>query len=79
MKTIGRSIIRLIPVLIIVSFFSSSYVELLGGDPAVRLLGQQRAQEPGAQEFVNRQLHLDDNVVVRYGKWLGDVVTGDLG
>ena len=79
MKTVGRSIIRLIPVLLIVSFFTSSYIELLSGDPAVRLLGQERAQEPGAREFVNRELHLDDNVVVRYGKWLGDVVTGDLG
>ena len=79
MKTIGRSIIRLIPVLLIVSFFTSSYVEFLSGDPTVRLLGQERAQEAGAREFVNRELHLDDNVVVRYGKWLGDVVTGDLG
>lgn len=79
MKTIGRSIIRLIPVLLIVSFFTSSYVEFLSGDPTVRLLGQERAQEPGAREFVNRELRLDDNVVVRYGKWLGDVVTGDLG
>ena len=33
----------------------------------------------GARELVNRELRLDDNVVVRYGKWLGDVVTGDLG
>ncbi len=79
MKTVGRSIIRLIPVLIIVSFFTSSYVELLRGDPAVRLLGQERAQEPAARELVNRELRLDDNVIVRYGKWLGDVVTGDLG
>ena len=79
MKTIGRTIIRIIPVLLIVSFFSSSYVELLPGDPAIRLLGQERAQEPGARELVNRELRLDDNVIVRYGKWLGDVVTGDLG
>ena len=79
MKTVGRSIIRLIPVLLIVSFFSSSYVELLPGDPVVSLLGRERAQEPGAVEMVNRELRLDDNVVVRYGKWLGDVVTGDLG
>ena len=79
MKTIGRSIIRIIPVLIIVSFFSSFYVELLPGDPTIRLLGQERAQEPAARELVNRELRLDDNVIVRYGKWLGDAVTGDLG
>ncbi len=79
MKAIGRSIIRLIPVLLIVSFFTSFYVEFLSGDPAVRLLGLERSQEPGARELVNRELRLDDNVVVRYGKWLGDVVTGDLG
>ncbi len=79
MKTIGRSIIRLIPVLLIVSFFSSSYVELLPGDPVISLLGRERAEQPGAKELVNSQLRLDDNVVVRYGKWLGDVVTGDLG
>ena len=79
MKTIGRSIIRIIPVLLIVSFFSSVYVELLPGDPTIRLLGQERAQEPAARELVNRELRLDDNVIVRYGKWLGDVVTGDLG
>ena len=79
MKTIGRTIIRIIPVLILVSFFSSFYVELLPGDPAIRLLGQERAQEPGARELVNRELRLDENVIVRYGKWLGDAVTGDLG
>ena len=71
MKTIGRTIIRIIPVLILVSFFSSFYVELLPGDPAIRLLGQERAQEPGARELVNRELRLDENVIVRYGKWLG--------
>ena len=79
MKTIGRTIIRIIPVLILVSFFSSFYVELLPGDHAIRLLGQERAQEPGARELVNRELRLDENVIVRYGKWLGDAVSGDLG
>ncbi|WP_420639056.1 ABC transporter permease [Candidatus Poriferisocius sp.] len=79
MRTIGRSIIRIIPVLVIVSFFASSFVELLPGDPAIRLLGQERAQAPGARERVTEQLRLNDNVIVRYGKWLGDVATGDLG
>jgi peptide/nickel transport system permease protein len=79
LKTIGRSIIRLIPVLLIVSFFSSSYVELLPGDPVISLLGRERAEQPGAVEMVNRELRLDENIIVRYGKWLGDVTTGDLG
>ncbi|MCY3968130.1 MAG: ABC transporter permease [bacterium] len=79
MKTIGRSILRIIPVLFIVSFFSSAYVELLPGDPAIYLLGQERAEEPGARELVNRELRLDKDVITRYGLWLGDVVTGDLG
>ncbi len=79
MKTIGRSILRIIPVLFIVSFFASAYVELLPGDPVINLLGQERAEEPGARELITKQLHLDKDVITRYGLWLGEVITGDLG
>jgi peptide/nickel transport system permease protein len=34
---------------------------------------------PQSRAEIRRELHLDDNVIVRYGAWAGDFVQGDLG
>lgn len=50
---------------------------LLPGDPVLAMAGEERDPETLAR--IREQLHLDDPVPVQYLRWLGGVVTGDLG
>jgi peptide/nickel transport system permease protein len=51
--------------------------EILPGDVAQSILGQ--AATPQALENLRRELGLNDPAYVRYFRWLGGVMTGDLG
>jgi peptide/nickel transport system permease protein len=65
--------------LLIVSFLTFLLTSLLPGDPAIQILGADNANDPDSVEVVREELRLDDPLLVRYGAWLGDVATGDLG
>ena len=52
-------------------------IDLAPGDAAVTLAGDNPTPERLAE--IREELNLDDPLVVRYGRWLGDAVTGDLG
>lgn len=51
------------------------------GDPARRVLEARGVAEPSppAVAAVRAELHLDDPLVVRFGRWAGGALTGDLG
>lgn len=69
---------ELIVVLLVVSIVSFSLLSLVpGGNPAVRILGDQATPESVAE--LNEELGLNDPVPIRYLRWLGDVLHGDLG
>jgi len=51
--------------------------QLLPGDPAVVLAGEDKTPETIAA--IRARYRLDDPVPVRYARWLGDVLSGDLG
>jgi peptide/nickel transport system permease protein len=70
-------VLALIPVLFLISLFSFYLVSALPGDPAVQMLGPGATPQAVAQ--VRAELNLDAPFWERYGDWLGDVVTGDLG
>ena len=63
--------------LLAVSAIIFAAVELLPGDPAAQLLGTYAT--PERIEAVREQLDLDDPAPVRYARWLGGVLQGDLG
>lgn len=67
----------LIPVLLVVTFASFYLTSLLPGDPALAVLGPGATQSAITQE--RARLGLDDNVLLRYGNYLDNVVHGDLG
>jgi len=69
--------ISAVVIVLIVSFGVYGLIELLPGDPAIAILGEEAT--PELIETVRADLQLDDPFVVRYGRWLGDAVTGDLG
>ena len=72
----GRLAIALITLLIVSSavFFATA---LLPGDTAAILLGQ--AATPEAVAGLRKAMHLDDPALLRYGRWLIGLFTGDFG
>jgi peptide/nickel transport system permease protein len=52
-------------------------LRIVPGDPATVLCGPQCTQE--RRDAIRTALHLDKPVVVQYGDWMKDVVTGNLG
>jgi len=77
MRLLRQRFLRLLPVLLIVTFATFAMVRLLPGDPARAFLGPDAPQEQVEQ--LSKDMGLKDNVVVGYGKWIGKTVTGDLG
>jgi len=68
---------HLLLVLLAVTFLSFVTVDLLPGDAAVVVAGDNAT--PEQVQAVREELNLDDPLLVRYVNWLGGVVTGDLG
>jgi peptide/nickel transport system permease protein len=71
-----RRVVQLIVVLVVVTFFTSILTALLPGDPVTTIAPFSSAQD---RAQIRDQLNLNENIVVRYGKWLGHFVTGDMG
>jgi peptide/nickel transport system permease protein len=63
--------------LFIVSIIVFGAVELLPGDTAHRALGREATAESIA--VLRTGMRLDDPAIVRYGRWLGSILQGDLG
>lgn len=76
-RTFFHKLLQLVPVLLIVSFGTLALLELVPGDPSISILG---ADAPAEEyERVRQQLGLDQPLLERYGSWLSDAVSGDLG
>jgi peptide/nickel transport system permease protein len=67
----------IIPTLIFVSMLIFGLQQLLPGDPAIAMAGEDH--DPDAIAYLRAKFHLDDPLPVRYGYWLKGVVQGDLG
>ncbi|MFH9726484.1 ABC transporter permease [Streptomyces sp. NPDC017254] len=64
--------------LLVASFVVFGAMYLAPGSPASFLLSG-RSASPEALAAINAQYHLDEPFLVRYLRWLGDVVQGDFG
>ncbi len=67
----------IIPTLFFVSILIFGLQQLLPGDPAIILAGEDR--DPSVVAHLHQKLHLDDPLPVRYLYWAGGVLRGDLG
>jgi peptide/nickel transport system permease protein len=76
-RTIGVKLLLLVPVVFLVSVATFMMTELLPGDPAVAILGENATPERVA--VVREQLGLDKPIVTRYLDWAGGALTGDFG
>lgn len=76
-RYVTSRLISLIPVMLAVTFLTFIMLSLLPGDPAINVLGN--SASPEAIEEFREKNKLDDPVLVRYFRWLGSAVKGDLG
>ena len=82
----GSGIVRLIlerlavaiPLLLIISLGVFALVHLAPDDPVRALLGT-RPSDPATLAALRDKYHLNDPFIVQYGKWLWQVLQGDLG
>src|SRR5678816_1269746 len=72
-----RRIATILPTLIFVSMLIFGLQQLLPGDPAVILAGEER--DPNVVAYLRQKLHLDEPLPMRYAHWVGGVLQGDLG
>jgi peptide/nickel transport system permease protein len=74
---LGKRLLQLIPTLFFVSIIIFSLQQLLPGDPALVMAGEEKDPEVIAQ--IRKQYRLDQPIPVQYVYWLGGVLTGNLG
>jgi peptide/nickel transport system permease protein len=72
-----KRLAQVVPTLIFVSMLIFSLQQLLPGDPAKILAGEE--QDPTVIAHLREKMHLDEALPVRYAYWVGGVLQGDLG
>jgi peptide/nickel transport system permease protein len=77
MSFILRRLGAIIPTLFFVSVMIFGLQQLLPGDPAIAMAGEER--DPNVVAYLRGKFHLDEPLHVRYGYWMKGVLAGDLG
>ncbi len=72
-----RRLLQLLPTLFLVSVLIFLLQQLLPGDPALVMAGEEK--DPEVIEQIRKQYRLDQPLPVQYVYWIGGVLKGDLG
>src|SRR4030081_3247975 len=72
-----KRLAAIIPTLFFVSVLIFGLQQLLPGDPAIALAGEDR--DPNVIAYLRGKFHLDEPLPMRYLYWLDGVLHGDLG
>jgi peptide/nickel transport system permease protein len=72
-----KRLATIIPTLFFVSVMIFGLQQLLPGDPAIAMAGEDR--DPNVVAYLRGKFHLDEPLPVRYGYWLRGLLHGDLG
>lgn len=78
LKFLLRRLAMLVTTLLVASFAIYSAMYLAPGNPIAALMGG-RTPSPQAVAVLEERYHLNDPFVLRYLRWLGSAVRGDLG
>ena len=78
-RLIAGRMVRLVATLLLVTFVTFMATSLLPGDPVNALIPIEAQQDREFVEQVREEWGFNDPILVRYGRWLGDAVRGDLG
>jgi len=73
----AKRLATIVPTLVFVSMLIFGLKQLLPGDPAVILAGEER--DPNVVAYLHAKLHLDEPLPLRYLYWVRGVLQGDLG
>lgn len=74
---LARRIAQIVPTLFFVSVLIFSLQQLLPGDPALVMAGEER--DPAVIEQIRQQYRLDQPIPVQYVYWLKGVLSGNFG
>ncbi len=77
LEFLARRLAQILPTLVFVSMLIFGLQQLLPGDPAMILAGEE--QDPSVIAHLRLKLHLDEALPLRYAHWMGGVLRGDLG
>src|SRR5881392_3719172 len=77
LRFLARRLIQLIPTLFFVSILIFSLQQLLPGDPALVMAGEER--DPNVIAQIRQQYRLDQPIPVQYVYWVKGVLSGDFG
>ena len=77
LKFLPRRLLQLVPTLFLVSVLIFGLQQLLPGDPALVMAGEER--DPAVIEQIRKQYRLDQPLPVQYFYWIKGVLAGDLG
>jgi peptide/nickel transport system permease protein len=75
---LGTRVLQVIPTILLVSVLVFALQQLMPGDPAVVLAGEERG-DPVVLAQIRSELWLDRSLPVQYLHWIGGVFRGDLG
>ena len=76
-KYLLQRVATIAPTLILVSMLVFGLQQLLPGDAAMILAGED--QDPNVVAYLRQKMHLDEPLPLQYVHWLGNVLRGDLG
>jgi peptide/nickel transport system permease protein len=77
LKYLLQRLATIVPTLFFVSVLIFGLQQLLPGDPAIALAGEER--DPETIRYLREKFHLDEPLPVRYWHWASGVLQGDLG
>src|SRR5688500_20150930 len=77
LKFLLQRLATVIPTLFFVSILIFGLQQLLPGDPAIALAGEER--DPETIRYLREKFHLDEPLPMRYWYWASGVLRGDLG
>ena len=75
---LGGRLLQVLPTILLVSILVFALQQLMPGDPAVVLAGEERG-DPAVLAQIRSELWLDRSLPVQYFHWIGNVMRGDLG
>jgi len=75
---LGSRLLQVLPTILLVSLLVFALQQLMPGDPAVVLAGEERG-DPAVLAQIRAELWLDRSLPVQYLHWIGNVLCGDLG
>ena len=78
MRYVVRRLLQVVPVFFGATFLIFALVYAIPGDPIDALAGE-KAVEPAVRAELRKRYHLDDPLLVRYGKYVSGLAQGDFG